>query len=270
MNGKIGEQLTLKETQQVGLSILEKVHLFCVNNGIRYSITYGTLIGAVRHKGFIPWDDDIDVIMPKKEYVFFCIKFKNNNDFKLLIPGEKDYFYPFAKLVNTKVKILENGRRGNMFAFIDIFPLDSYSEKAISKTKRIRRRLLVNGQNLPQYPNYISNYKAIFLHKMYYFLEWFFCRFFLSNKNLNRELLNVVRKNQGSLFGCIVWPQSEPVLRLGNIFEQPECYLSFEGITCKVCYNYEYVLTVMYGNYMVPPKTIPQNTHDFVIIDDYE
>ena len=61
-------ELTLKELQQEGLKILKEVHAFCVENEIQYSVAYGSLLGVIRHKGFIPWDDDIDIIMPRTDY----------------------------------------------------------------------------------------------------------------------------------------------------------------------------------------------------------
>ena len=62
------KKLTDKEVKQIELDILEYVHNFCEENGLKYIMNYGTLIGAVRHKGFIPWDDDIDISMPRADY----------------------------------------------------------------------------------------------------------------------------------------------------------------------------------------------------------
>ena len=64
-------ELSLKEIQSQSLEVLQTVHEFCVAEGIQYSLAYGTLIGAIRHKGFIPWDDDIDIIMPRPDYERF-------------------------------------------------------------------------------------------------------------------------------------------------------------------------------------------------------
>ena len=61
-------ELTLKDIQRQGLLILKDVHDFCQAHGIRYSMAYGTAIGAVRHHGFIPWDDDVDLFMPRPDY----------------------------------------------------------------------------------------------------------------------------------------------------------------------------------------------------------
>ena len=66
------KEMSLREVQLGCFEILKDVHVFCVSNNIRYSLAYGTLLGAIRHKGFIPWDDDIDIIMPKPDYDRFC------------------------------------------------------------------------------------------------------------------------------------------------------------------------------------------------------
>ncbi len=70
------KSMTLRDVQDVSLDILEKVHSFCVAHNIPYSLSYGTLIGAVRHKGFIPWDDDIDIMMLRPDYERFLSTFK--------------------------------------------------------------------------------------------------------------------------------------------------------------------------------------------------
>ena len=70
------KKLSLDEIKSNSLQILKLVHDFCVANNIKYSLAYGTLLGAVRHKGYIPWDDDIDIMMTRPEYERFCNTFK--------------------------------------------------------------------------------------------------------------------------------------------------------------------------------------------------
>ena len=62
------KEMTIQEIQQVTLEILKDVHEFCVDNNIRYSLSGGTLLGAIRHNGFIPWDDDADIQLPRPDY----------------------------------------------------------------------------------------------------------------------------------------------------------------------------------------------------------
>ena len=107
------QELTLKDLQQVSLELLVDVHEFCVNNNIRYSIAYGTLIGALRHKGFIPWDDDVDLMMPRPDYERFCHSFCSNK-FKLIYYGnDKTALAGFARVVDCNKTVYHAVRRQN-------------------------------------------------------------------------------------------------------------------------------------------------------------
>lgn len=131
MNNNTGEarELTLSEIQHSGLEILKAVHVFCKENGIRYSLAYGTLLGAIRHKGFIPWDDDVDIMMPRPDYERFCSTFRHN-DYQVVYNGNrKDCLIAFARVCDTKDTFITSlcpwiRSSDNLGMWIDIFPLD--------------------------------------------------------------------------------------------------------------------------------------------------
>ena len=77
------KEMTIREIQMVCLDILKDIHTFCIENDIKYSLSGGSLLGAIRHNGFIPWDDDADIQMPRPDYDRFIHSYKSNNGFKL-------------------------------------------------------------------------------------------------------------------------------------------------------------------------------------------
>lgn len=142
------KELTLKELQNESLNILKNVHRFCVEHNIRYTVSYGTMIGAVRHKGFIPWDDDVDIFMPRPDYDRFCSTY--SDDRYVLVNKDKrsDCLIAFTRVCDTKetcIKTLMPWIRSqkDLGVWIDIFPLDAVSddpvsfEKTYTKLKRL-------------------------------------------------------------------------------------------------------------------------------------
>ena len=124
-----GKNISLDELKNIELNILMQIHNICITENIRYSLCGGTLLGAVRHGGFIPWDDDIDIFMPRPDYNKFINYCKENNTPFQLICYETNpkYGYLFAKAIDKTTTIIErNGNRNNieMGVYVDIFPID--------------------------------------------------------------------------------------------------------------------------------------------------
>lgn len=122
--------------QRVMLDILCEIHKICVKNDIQYWLTEGTLLGAVRHKGFIPWDDDCDVGMMREEYERFlkvAPKFLPPDMHLQTRDMEPCYHLPFAKIRKDDTLLIETGETGeekyHHGIFVDIFPYDRYSSK---------------------------------------------------------------------------------------------------------------------------------------------
>ena len=123
----------MTDLQKKLLDMFSWFHGFCVENGLRYYAMGGTALGAVRHNGFIPWDDDIDVGMPRNDYEKLrklVANFKSENEFCFEFPSEKkDFVYAYGKVYDKTTTLVENTRYNTKRGiFIDIFPLDGMGD----------------------------------------------------------------------------------------------------------------------------------------------
>ncbi|MBR1626127.1 MAG: LicD family protein [Bacteroidales bacterium] len=135
------KEMNLKDIQQVSLDILKDVHDFCIANDIRYSLAYGTLIGAVRHKGFIPWDDDVDIFMPRSDYEKFCRTYSSDK-YQILSSYDNDSYLAFTRvfdMTKTLVKEYVPWCRYDTGVWIDIFPLDGAEDDKDMFKSRYKR-----------------------------------------------------------------------------------------------------------------------------------
>lgn len=139
----------LTDLQSKLLEMLKWWHHYCENNNYTYYIMYGTMLGAARHKGFIPWDDDIDVAMPRKDYDRLRMSFRQPVDHYIIespYDRNKDYTYPNMKLYDTSTTMIEPTKYGcRRGVFIDIFPLDGIGnniDESRDNYRKIDRRYM--------------------------------------------------------------------------------------------------------------------------------
>ncbi len=133
------KEMTLEELQSEGLRLLDYLDKWCTERGVDYYIVGGALLGAVREGALIPWDDDVDVVLPRPCYERLLEEMRDNDDFMLIPPGN-DSPWHFAKLVSRRTCFVEPRLRmpREMGCFIDVFPLDGLPKDGLNG---IRKRI---------------------------------------------------------------------------------------------------------------------------------
>ena len=136
------KELSIEDKQRISLDILLDFKHVCETNNLKYYLFYGTLIGAVRHNGFIPWDDDVDVVMPRPDFEKLCQIYENNQRYKLYsYRTEKTYVLPYMKLCDTKTyAVLADGSKCMRGIGIDIFALVGQEDNFDVENERYNKR----------------------------------------------------------------------------------------------------------------------------------
>ena len=270
MNNRMKE-LSLQEQQLMGLEILKDVHSFCVQQGIRYSVAYGTLIGAIRHHGFIPWDDDIDIIMPRPDYNRFCKEFVSGRFRLICRQNDSDCLIAYARVIDDKETLCVSKVpwcSQQVGIWIDVFPVDAVSDSVSSYSSCFRslRRLWKKTVIERQARQPISNFDFHFAPTMKLIAKKVL---FFNGRNVNKHVDRLILKGKKIEWGTTShWAQltcldgnviSEylPLETLSSFHE-----VDFDGISVMVMSDYNTVLTNLYGDYMsLPPaeKRIPHN-----------
>lgn len=156
------KEITFEQAQKISFDILKYLDSYCKENNIKYFIAYGTLLGAVRHKGFIPWDDDIDIVMFRKDYDKFIEEFNSekNLPYKCLSFEKGTFYFPYAKVVDSRTSVRAKNLRKleeNGIA-VDVFPFDLVADE-IDECKANEKSLYLYGKLL-RYSLY-NNFKEV-------------------------------------------------------------------------------------------------------------
>ena len=253
-------KLEIDEIKKIELEILKTISEFCDSNHLKYYLTYGTLLGAVRHKGFIPWDDDIDINMPRNDYDRLQTLLKNqhflfNEYTELKTPDSKSYQYQFLKVFDNRTIVYEKNMKKKYKAsvWIDIFPLDKLPEEK-KKQNAFMSKLL----KMRKYYFYTIEKKfsgnSTFGNIKYSIIKFIMTPiYFLINqkKRIAKYARKYINKNTKYVFFSLNGDSYKTIFE-DNILEQTD--IIFEDYKFTTFKNYDKVLTQLYGDYMqLPP-----------------
>ena len=261
------EVTDVREIQQMELGIMEYIHEVCNKIGVKYFLAYGSLIGAVRHQGFIPWDDDMDICMLRDDY-------EKLQDYLIANPSERyqvmsyknnrNYVYPFMKVMDNQTYLIEEDVRidSNMGIYVDIFPVDGYEDDQAFKDKMTT---IIKKRQLSCYTFKGITNKKSFINSLIRYASVIAFYFTDTNKYVKQidELAKSRKVEDYELVDYLIYKDmNKPVWK--REWLKDVTFGNFEGRDFLIPVNFHELLTSDYGNYMqLPPVEQQVSHHDF-------
>lgn len=267
------KRMETSEYKQILKNMLEYIHQVCTNNNIRYFVSAGTLIGTIRHSGFIPWDDDIDIWMPYEDYLKFK-KIVSDSDglYYLLSPEDNKYYYHvFSRFCSKegRLELKDMPNIENLGPFIDIFVLHKASYDKAERLKVFNSILEYNKKIKFCLP--LKYYKSVSFKTKIWLLThlhtYIINRFFVGISKLKSKRDEVVCScdhTESKLYYSASGSRCfDAILFREEDLNNPICH-KFEDIEVNIPPNYHELLTKRYGDYMqLPPVEERHTRHHF-------
>jgi len=265
--GVLVKKIDLEELKKIQLEILDVVSKFCDENNIKYWIDSGTLLGAIRHKGYIPWDDDIDIGMLRDDYDKFMKLFNQSNDRYQFysVENNKKFNFPFGKVLDTTTVLYEPDEKHGykLSVNIDVFVYDNAPDDNKELAKMLKKRNIYNTFKSVQISPVATTKKFhitnIIRIPCYYILKLLPKGYFSEKLIKNsKKYINDKTKRVGNFTGVYTMTCNKGVFKSFIDVE-------FEGKKYKAPIGYDEWLKSFYGDYMkLPPEEKRISTHKFV------
>ncbi len=252
--------VTNDEIKRIQLRILVEVDEFCQKNNIKYVITAGTLIGAIRHKGYIPWDDDIDICMPRDDYERFIKTFKSESCYVDSFEKNSKFLFPFAKVCDKNTLLIEDTEKSSKLGVnIDVFPEDGVpnGKKGLKHAKHV---LLLSKMLKAKQTKFSKQRKIV---KNIVLLVAKVVLLPLARSFIIKRTIKAAKRfkiSECSNICNLVWG-------IGSKGVYPKSYFDvivkvpFEGHLFSAIKEYDAWLRQIYGDYMVLPPEAKRITH---------
>lgn len=257
-------KLDLQEIKDIEVEILDYINEICKVNNLKFFLDSGTLLGAVRHKGFIPWDDDIDIIMPRQDYekLITIMEKKEHERFQIKTwSNTNTYNYSYSKIVDTSTKLIELDENGcdGYGVFVDVFPLDGLPNNI---KKRRRHQYIANkiGNIIWYSLKDIKKEKGIGKLKA-------ICGKLIGHKRVLRIRDNYIKKYSiiNTQYGMNMVASFDIYREVEKTVFEDSINIEFEGKMYPAPKGYKRYLTILYGDYMkLPPEDQRISNHNFI------
>lgn len=264
-------EIDVEEIKQIQLDIVVKIDEFCRKNGIEYFLDGGTGIGAVRHKGYIPWDDDIDISMTRPNYERFVHSFGGYDKNLSIYAPELDWSYhaTHANVCDNRTILLEgaNGHLGREIGVkVDVFPIDGTMDSYVCSVMRHKfLRMVTNimsrkrrDMSMTWRKNKWNYFTCLFVRTLFYFISYTTLQ-----KLVHRIAMQYPFETSNYAYDVVSPVYKRPVHCRRETYEQ---YIDvpFEGHTLRALKDYDTYLTDLYGDYMqLPPIEQRVGHHGF-------
>lgn len=259
------KQLDINDIKAVLVRMLKDFDTICTENGIRYSVAFGTMLGAIRHKGFIPWDDDVDLIIPRKDFEKLKSYFKKNHEKYSLVSCEtqKDFNSILPKIVDNSTILIQHTESGaqkkrsyHLGVYIDLFILDEIPDDKKEREEVFKRAGTWQKEWAFFYFTPNSNHSGAVnaLRKVANGTGF--------AKNIARDINTKAQKYHGKSYGNLlmaVYPRSADIVPKKEFDDLIE--VDFEELKLKCLKSYDRMLTGWYKDYMKLPPVEQRVTH---------
>lgn len=254
------KEITIEELKKLEMQALQAVHDFCEQRGLRYYLWGGTLLGAIRHNGFIPWDDDMDIAMPRADFEILIKEFDSEDYGISYCTLDSRHPYWHAKVYHKGSEKIEPIYRKRDFVLgvdVDVFVLDTYLHRsAVLDTEAWRTRQII-WYGLCLLP--------VKFGKLKHRLAGAVCRHLL-RKDANKTARAVNKKGQffgKNSHGLVLYADVNlrKPLFLENAWFTDRVLHKFEDKQFYIPTGYDALLKTVYGDYMTPPPINEQVSH---------
>ena len=260
------EKLDFRSIQLEELKLLLAFKQFCEKHKLKYYLCGGTLLGAVRHQGFIPWDDDIDVCMPRPDYEQMIRLVKETQEIDLIAFELDNCTYPYAKLVNKQIIVKrEIEGQDDQFLWMDIFPMDGIPS-SLKETESLYRKIHILIKSLLLSKTKLG-YGSSLVKKIGKFIVIPLLRAYGSRRIacMLRRIALSTNYEEAEYAGGVVWGLYGIGERMIKADFEKEAYKEFEGTIFPVFSCWHEYLSGLYNNYMELPPEDKQQCHEMEV-----